>query len=192
MLDTLSHAQHFVTLWIVAHQAPLSMGFPRQDTGVGCHFLFLEIFLTQGSNAPLLQWQAPSLPLSRQGSPAITCIAVVSVAQSCPTLCDPMDCSPTGSSVHRIFQARMLEWVVISYSRRSSQPREWITSLRSPALAGRFFTTSANNLREITSRIFPSQMLHIIIAFIFLHSLFLSQTSENLSLKISSTGILLS
>ena len=113
-------------------------------------------------------------------------------AQTCLTLCDPMDCSPTGSSVHRIFQARILEWVVISYSRRSSQPRERITSLRSPALAGRFCTTSANNLREITSRIFPSQMLHIIIAFIFLHSLFLSQTSGNWSLKISSTGIFLS
>ena len=42
------------------------------------------------------------------------------VAQSCPTLCDPMDCSPPGSSVHGIFQARVLEWVAISFSRRSS------------------------------------------------------------------------
>ena len=41
------------------------------------------------------------------------------VAQSCPTLCDPMDCSPPGSSVHRILQARILEWVAISFSRRS-------------------------------------------------------------------------
>jgi len=39
------------------------------------------------------------------------------VAQSCPTLCDPMDCSPPGSSVHGIFQARVLEWVAISFSR---------------------------------------------------------------------------
>ena len=38
------------------------------------------------------------------------------VAQSCPTLCDPMDCSPPGSSVHEIFQARVLEWVAISFS----------------------------------------------------------------------------
>ena len=38
------------------------------------------------------------------------------VAQSCPTLCDPMDCSPSGSSVHGIFQARILEWVAISFS----------------------------------------------------------------------------
>ena len=45
------------------------------------------------------------------------------VAQSCPTLCDPMDCSLPGSSVHGVFQARILEWVAISFSRGSSQPR---------------------------------------------------------------------
>ena len=49
---------------------------------------------------------------------------VGSVAQTCPTLCDPMDCSPPGSSVHGIFQARMLEWVAISSSRESSQHRD--------------------------------------------------------------------
>ena len=47
------------------------------------------------------------------------------VAQSCPTLCDPMDCSLPGSSVHGIFQARVLEWIVISFSRISSRPRDW-------------------------------------------------------------------
>ena len=47
------------------------------------------------------------------------------VAQSCPTLYNPMDCSPSGSSVHGIFQARVLEWVAISFSRRSFQPRDW-------------------------------------------------------------------
>ena len=41
----------------------------------------------------------------------------VLVTQSCPTLWDSMDCSPPGSSVHGIFQARILEWVAISYSR---------------------------------------------------------------------------
>ena len=44
-------------------------------------------------------------------------------AQSCLILCDPVDCSPPGSSVHRILQARILEWVAISYSRGSFQPR---------------------------------------------------------------------
>ena len=47
------------------------------------------------------------------------------VAQSCLTLCDPVDCSPPGSSVHEIFQARILEWVAISFARGSSQPRDW-------------------------------------------------------------------
>ena len=47
----------------------------------------------------------------------------VKVAQSCPTLDDPMDCSPPGSSVHRILQARIQEWVALPFSRGSSQPR---------------------------------------------------------------------
>ena len=45
-------------------------------------------------------------------------------AQSCLILCDPMDCNPTGSSVHGIFQARILEWVAIAYSRGTSWPRD--------------------------------------------------------------------
>ena len=44
------------------------------------------------------------------------------VVQSCPTLCDPMDCSLPSSSVHEIFQAIELEWIAISFSRGSSQP----------------------------------------------------------------------
>ena len=46
------------------------------------------------------------------------------VTQSCPTLCGLMDCSLPGSSVHGIFQARVLEWVAISFSRGTSQPRD--------------------------------------------------------------------
>ena len=68
------------------HQAPPSLGFSRQ--GVGCHFL-------------------------------LQCMNVKSeseVAQSCPTLCDRMDCSLPGSSVHGIFQARVLEWGAIAFS----------------------------------------------------------------------------
>ena len=45
------------------------------------------------------------------------------ITQLCPTLCDPMDCSPPGSSVHGILQERILEWVAMPSSRRSSQPR---------------------------------------------------------------------
>ena len=47
-----------------------------------------------------------------------------SVAQSCPTLCDPMDCGPPGSSVNGISEARILEWVAISFSRGSFWPRD--------------------------------------------------------------------
>ena len=49
----------------------------------------------------------------------------VLVIQSCPTLCDPKDHSPPGSPVHGIYQTRILEWVAISFSRASSQPRHW-------------------------------------------------------------------
>ena len=73
---------------MAAHQAPSSLGFCRQEHGVGCHFL-------------------------------LQCMKVESeseVAQSCPTLSDPMDCSPPGSSVHGIFQAGVLEWGAIAFS----------------------------------------------------------------------------
>ena len=52
------------------------------------------------------------------------CESESEVAQSCPTLCDPMDYSLPGFSIHGIFQARVLEWVAISFSRGSSQPRD--------------------------------------------------------------------
>ena len=47
------------------------------------------------------------------------------VAQSCPTLCNPMDCSLPGFSAYGILQARALEWEAIPFSRESSQPRDW-------------------------------------------------------------------
>ena len=50
----------------------------------------------------------------------------VLVTQSCPTLCDPMDYSPPGSSVHGILQARIMQWVAIFFSRGSSRPRDQI------------------------------------------------------------------
>ena len=48
-----------------------------------------------------------------------------SITQSSPTFCNPMDCSPPGSSVCGIFQSRILEWVATFYSRGSSQPKDW-------------------------------------------------------------------
>ena len=54
----------------------------------------------------------------------ISVIMSVLSRQSCPTLCDPMDCSPPGSSVHGILQSRTLEWDAICFSRGSSEPRD--------------------------------------------------------------------
>ena len=58
----------------------------------------------------------------------------VKLLQSCLTLCNPLDCSPSGSSVHGILQARILEWVAVSSSKESSRPRDQ-TSI---SIAGRF------------------------------------------------------
>ena len=58
------------------------------------------------------------------------------VTQSCPTLCDPVDCSLPSSSVHGILQAKILEWVAISFSRGSSRPRDWT---RVSCIGGRLF-----------------------------------------------------
>ena len=66
---------------------------PGKNTGVGCHFL-LQCMKVKGESE---------------------------VAQSCPAVSDPMDCSPPGSSVHRIFQARELEWGATAFSGRGPE-----------------------------------------------------------------------
>ena len=64
--------------------------------------------------------------LLRLGASQVALVVSESEAtQSCPTLCDPLDCSLPGSSVHGIFQAIVLEWIALSFSRGSSQPRDW-------------------------------------------------------------------
>ena len=68
---------------------------------------------SQGMNPIANSWDPP---------PIWVCMLL---ALSCPTLCNPMDCSPPGSSVHVILQARILEWVAIPFSRRSSWPKGW-------------------------------------------------------------------
>ena len=85
---------------------------PGKNTGVGCHFL-------------------------------LQCIKVKSeseVAQLCPTLLDPMDCSPPGSSVHGIFQARVLEWVPLLYYSRKDFNGQWSGSM------GLICTSLGNNV----------------------------------------------
>ena len=61
----------------------------------------------------------------------------VLIAQSCLTLCNPTDSDPPGSSVHEILQARILDWVVIPFSRGFSQPRD---QTQVSCIVGRFFT----------------------------------------------------
>ena len=72
--------------------------------------------------------------------------------QSYLTLCEPMDCSLPGSTVHGIFQARILQWVAISFSRRSSRPRDWTQVSR---IVGRHFTIWAT--REVQAN-FSAQL----------------------------------
>ena len=73
---------------MAAHQAPHPWDSPGKNIGVGCNFLFQRMKVKSESE----------------------------VAQSCPTLRDPMVCSLPGSSVHRIFWARVLEWVATAFS----------------------------------------------------------------------------
>ena len=62
------------------------------------------------------------------------------VAKSCLTPCDPLDCSLPGSSVHGVFQARILEWATVSFSRGSSRPRDRTPVSCVSCIAGSFFT----------------------------------------------------
>ena len=70
------------------------------------------------------------------------CVCVCLLTQSFPTVCDPVDCSPPGSSIHGIFQARILECVALPSSRAPSQPRDWTRISYVSCIASGFFTTS--------------------------------------------------
>ena len=112
-----SRVRLLVTLWTAAYQAPPPMGFSRQEYWSG---LPLPEFLVIQVLKFLSIW---------------LCVCV-----SCsvnPILCNPMDFSPPCSSTHGIFQARVLEWIAFSFSRRSSGPRDWA---QVSCTAGRFFT----------------------------------------------------
>ena len=85
------------------------------------------------------------------------------VAQSCPTLCDPMDRSPPGSSAHGIFQSRVLEWVAIAFS---SGPitswqidRETVETMRDFILGGSKMTADSDCSHEIKRRLLLGRKL---------------------------------
>ena len=90
-VKSLSCVQLLATPWTAAYQAPLSMGFSRQE-----------------------YWSGLPLPFPKY---PIKAAAAAKSLQSCPTLCDPIDASPPGSSVPGILQARILEWFAIAYSK---------------------------------------------------------------------------
>ena len=87
--------------------------------------------------------QVDSLPLSHQGNPFHVYAAAAKSLQSCPTLCNSIDGSPPGSSVHGTLQARVLEWVAVSPSKGSSQTRDQTHVSCGSCIAGRFFTTES-------------------------------------------------
>ena len=88
LLSCFSRVRLCETPQTATHQAPPSLGFSRQEYWSGLPF-----------PSPMHEVKSES-----------------EVTQSCPTLHDPMDCSPPGSSIHGIFQARVLEWVAIAFS----------------------------------------------------------------------------
>ena len=96
-------------------------------------------------------------------------------AQSCPTLCDPMDCSPPGSSVHGISQARKLEWIAVSFSRGSSWPRD---QTRVSRIAGRRFTIWATREALKEQKVLPKK-IWLLLTFSAAHS----KWSTNIHMK---------
>ena len=106
---------------------------------------------TPGTGEP---GELPSMGSHRVGHNRSNLAAKAADTQTCLAVCVPMDCSPRGSSVHGIFQARILEWVAISFSRGYSPPRDqtWVL-----CIAGRFFTNWAT--REIVKIWLPYKVV---------------------------------
>ena len=121
---------------------PCPWDSPGKNTGVGCHFL-------------------------------LQCMKVKSeseVAQSCPTLSDPMNCSPPGSSVHGIFQARVLEWSAIAFSGLGLERNQILTVLH--LMVGRIFCSLVSGFVNVEfsfcSLLHPPRALASPAAFVWL------------------------
>ena len=122
--QSLSCAQLFATPWTVACQAPLFMGFSRQEYWSGLPF------------PPPGDLPNPGIHPRSSARVGRFFTTKSEAAQSCPTLGHPMDCSLPGSSLHGILWEKVLEWVAISFSRGSSRPRDRTRVSRIP---GRLF-----------------------------------------------------
>ena len=168
-----SRVRLLATPWTAAYQAPLPMGFSRQEYWSGLPLPssyqanspqnrnvaegiydwredLVRGWIVTGNN---LSWSEHTLlwlrslgfihqdfiflstynnlsqPISLTPTPPLMCMLYAKLLQSCLILCSPMDCSPPGSSVHGILQARILEWVAMPSSRGSSRPsdRTWVS-----------------------------------------------------------------
>ena len=101
-------------------------------------------------------YQSSSLWNYRTFVPKKVKVKEIEVVQSCSTLCDSMDCSLPGFSIHEIFQARVQEWVAISFSRGYSQLRD---RTQVSHIAGKFFTTWATRkvqrIQSIGQKVLP-------------------------------------
>ena len=120
----------FVTPWTVAHQAPLSMEFSRQEYCSGLPFsppgesfqpkkqihISYASSLTSGFLTTSAIWEAHTKGSHCDFLGSLSFVAAAESLQSCPTLCDPIDDSPPDFPVPGILQARTLEWVAISFS----------------------------------------------------------------------------
>ena len=114
-MKSLSRVRLLATPWTAAHQAPLSMGFSRQEYWSGVPLPSLFCLLVKVMKEEICNPQRH--PLAKAFSVFI--VLFVKSLQSCEALCDLMDCSLLGSSAHGIFQARILEWAAIAFSEYS-------------------------------------------------------------------------
>ena len=132
----LSFVRFFVTSWTIAHQAPLSMGFFRQEYLSRLPFPSPGVFLTQGLNS----------------HPCVSCFGRhilyhwatlhAKLLQSCLSLCDVVDCSPPGSTVYGILRQEYWSGLPCPPPRYCPYPGREPASLMSLVLAGRFFNPS--------------------------------------------------
>ena len=136
-VKSLSRIRFFVTSWTVACQASPSMGFSQQGYWSGLLFPSPGDLPNPGIEPEFPALQAMLYPLSHQGKDCHNKFAehplfhmwLLFSRKSCPTLCDPMDCSMLVSSVHRISWTKILEWVAISFCRDLHDPGIKLSSL---------------------------------------------------------------
>ena len=180
-VQSLSHVWFFVTPWTAARQASLSttnsqslfklmsieLVMPYNHLIFHCSLLFLpSIFssIRAFSNESVSHIRWPKYIHRGNANSFYTKIKPttaderkkVLVCQLCPTLCNPVDCSPSGSSINGISQARILEWVAISFSGGSSQPRDptWVS-----CIAGGFFTIWVTREVSLLMKIQPNSVI---------------------------------